>query len=473
MFMKDSGKVMAQQTLPPARDMKRKNGVDELLPFPRMLPLAVQHVLVMYMGAITTPLVIGRVLALPAAQTATLIQADLLTSGAATILQTIGTRWLGARLPLMQGVSFATVSCVTGIASSVTSHDNAGLRTVYGAVIVAGLAAMLAAPLGRHIMRFFPPVVVGTSLAIMGLSLLPVAIDQIVPSAGAHAGRTLLVAMSVFASAIVLSIIGRGVFKNLAVIIGVGVGLVVAFAAGQLTPHLSGMPPLLAPVKPLPFGWPIFQLMPSLSMIVIVAITWVESIGDAVVVGEMTGRHATPKLVSRLLRADGLATLLGGIMGSFPYTAFSENVALLSITGVRSRWIVALAGGILCVLGLSPFLATAVASLPPAVAGGAGLMIFGTLMMVGIQMLASLDLKPGNKPFIVASVSIVLAMAIVMKPDFFIFMPKWTQPVLQSPVVTGCVSAIVLNILFSLREKKENTPAAPQERERSAPHHST
>ncbi|MFT9088154.1 MAG: solute carrier family 23 protein [Acetobacter okinawensis] len=448
---------MVQQT-PPAGAMNGKNGVDEVLPLPRMVPLAVQHVMVMYMGAITTPLVIGRVLALPAAQTATLIQADLLTSGAATLLQTIGTRWLGARLPLMQGVSFATVSCVIGIASSATfatSHDNEGLRTVYGAVIVAGLAAMLAAPLGRHIMRFFPPVVVGTSLAIMGLSLLPVAIDQIASGAGVHAGRNMLVAMSVFASAIFLSITGRGVFKNLAVIIGVGTGLVVAFAAGQFTPHLSGMPPLLAPVRPLPFGWPIFQLMPSLSMIVIVAITWVESIGDAVVVGEMTGRHATPKLVSRLLRADGLATLLGGIMGSFPYTAFSENVALLSITGVRSRWIVALAGGILCVLGLSPFLATAVAALPPAVAGGAGLMIFGTLMMVGIQMLASLGLEPGNKPFIVASVSIVLAMAIVMKPDFFMFMPDWTQPVLQSPVVAGCVSAIVLNILFSFRERKE------------------
>lgn len=448
---------MEQQT-PQTDAMSGKNGVDEVLPLPRMVPLAVQHVMVMYMGAITTPLVIGRVLALPAAQTATLIQADLLTSGAATLLQTIGTRWLGARLPLMQGVSFATVSCVIGIASSATlatSHDNEGLRTVYGAVIVAGLAAMLAAPLGRHIMRFFPPVVVGTSLAIMGLSLLPVAIDQIASGAGVHAGRNMLVAMSVFASAIFLSITGRGVFKNLAVIIGVGVGLVVAFAAGQLTPHLSGMPPLLAPVRPLPFGWPIFQFMPSLSMIVIVAITWVESIGDAVVVGEMTGRHATPKLVSRLLRADGLATLLGGIMGSFPYTAFSENVALLSITGVRSRWIVALAGGILCVLGLSPFLATAVAALPPAVAGGAGLMIFGTLMMVGIQMLASLGLEPGNKPFIVASVSIVLAMAIVMKPDFFMFVPDWTQPVLQSPVVAGCVSAIVLNILFSFREKKE------------------
>jgi xanthine/uracil permease len=222
---------------------------------------------------------------------------------------------------------------------------------------------------------------------------------------------------------------------------------------GQITPHLSNMPPLLAPVPPFPLGWPIFHIMPSLSMIVIVAITWVESIGDAVVVGTMTGRPATPGLVSRLLRADGVATLLGGIMGSFPYTAFSENVALLGITGVRSRWIVALAGTLLFGLGLSPFLATAVAAIPPAVAGGAGLMIFGSLMMVGIQILGTQKLQPGNRPFIVASVSIVLAMTIVLKPDFFIFMPQWAQPILQSPVVTGCLSAIALNIILSLNRQ--------------------
>ncbi|NHO58128.1 purine permease [Acetobacter lambici] len=460
MRMKGSGKTMASAPMPQLRKTSDPNGVDAVLPIARMLPLAVQHVMVMYMGAITVPLVIGRVLALPAAQTATLIQADLLTSGIATLLQTIGTRWLGARLPLMQGVSFATVSCVIGIASSPTfahSQQNEGLRTVYGAVIVAGLVAILAAPLGRYVMKLFPPIVVGTSLAIMGLSLLPVAVNEIAAGTGVQAGRNMLVAMSVFACAIALSIAGRGVFKNLAVIIGVGLGLVVAFLAGQLSPHLSGMPPLLAPVAPFPLGWPIFHLMPSLSMIVIVAITWVESVGDAVVVGEMTNRPATPERVSRLLRADGVATLLGGIMGSFPYTAFSENVALLSITGVRSRWIVALAGGILFVLGLSPFLATAVAALPPAVAGGAGLMIFGTLMMVGIQMLASLGLEPGNRPFIVASVSIVLAMAIVLKPDFFCFMPEWTQSVLQSPVVTGCLSAIALNIILSFNKKTDDT----------------
>ena len=458
MLTRDSGKPMERAT-PPPPDASGQNGVDAVLPISGMLPLAVQHVMVMYMGAITVPLVIGRVLALPAAQTATLIQADLLTSGIATLLQTIGTCWLGARLPLMQGVSFATVSCVVGIASSpifAQAQHNEGLRTVYGAVIVAGFAAILAAPLGRYVMKLFPPIVVGTSLTIMGLSLLPVAVNEIAVGTGMQAGKNMLVGMSVFACAVTLSIMGRGVFKNLAVIIGVAVGLVVAYAAGQVTPRPSNMPPLFAPVTPFPLGWPIFHIMPALSMIIIVAITWVESIGDAVVVGKMTGRPATPALISRLLRADGVATLLGGIMGSFPYTAFSENMALLSITGVRSRWIVALAGALLFTLGLSPFLAAAVAAIPPAVAGGAGLMIFGTLMMVGIQMLAAHELEPGSRSFIIASVSIVLAMAIVMKTDFFIFMPQWMQPILQSPVVTGCLSAIALNLVLPLQAKSSD-----------------
>src|SRR5690606_11379842 len=131
---------------------------------------------------------------------------------------------------------------------------------------------------------------------------------------------------------------------------------------------------------PFHFGMPTFHLVPILTMCLVVAITWVESIGDTIVVGDMVGRKPTAGTISDLLRADGLATLLGGVLNSFPYTAFSENVALVSITGVKSRWVVALAGVFLVVIGLSPFLAATVAALPKPVVGGAGFVMFGTLV---------------------------------------------------------------------------------------------
>jgi uric acid transporter len=431
--------------------------VDALLAPGRMLLLAAQHVLVMYTGAIAVPLVIGSTLHLSAQHVATLIQADLLTCGLATLVQTVGLGGFGARLPLMQGVSFAVISCVTGIASNpelLARGGDAGLRAVYGAVIVAGLIAMLAAPLGAYVIRLFPPVVVGTSLMIMGLSLLPVAATDIAVDASSPGNGIL--AATVLVVAIGLSVWGKGTIRNLAVFLGVGAGLLLAVLTGRLHPHLDAMPPAIAVIPPFPFGWPTFHLAPILGMTIVVAITWVESVGDAVIVGEMCERPATPKRVGQLLRADGLATLIGGIMGSFPYTAFSENVALLGITGVRSRWVVALAGGLLICLGLSPLLAATVAAIPPALAGGAGMFIFSSLFMVGINTVASIDLAPGRPTTLVAGLSVAMAMTVTSSPALLGFLPSWSQPVTGSPVIMGSLCAIVLNLLL-VRAPKEDT----------------
>lgn len=431
--------------------------VDALLAPGRMLLLAAQHVLVMYTGAIAVPLVIGSTLHLSAHQVATLIQADLLTCGLATLVQTIGLGNFGARLPLMQGVSFAVISCVTGIASNpdlLAQGGDAGLRAVYGSVIVAGLIAMLAAPLGGYITRLFPPVVVGTSLMIMGLSLLPVAATDIAADASSPGNGGL--AAAVLVVTIALSVWGKGTVRNLAVFLGVVSGLILAVMMGRLHPHLGGMPPAIAILPPFPFGRPSFHLAPILGMTIVVAITWVESVGDAVIVGEMCQRPATPTRIGQLLRADGLATLIGGIMGSFPYTAFSENVALLGITGVRSRWVVALAGGLLICLGLSPFLAATVAAIPSPLAGGAGMFIFSSLFMVGIKTIASIDLAPGRPTTLVAGLSVAMAMTVSTSPAVLGFMPAWCAPVTESPVIMGSLCAIVLNLLLVRAPKDES-----------------
>lgn len=424
--------------------------VDEILPPARMAVLALQHVLVMYTGAIAVPFIIGSALGLTQAQIAYLIQADLITCGLATLIQTVGFWRFGVRMPLMQGITFAAISPVIAIGSNpaiLAGGPTAGLQAVYGAVIAAGLFAIVMAPLGRYIVRAFPPVVVGAVLTVMGLSLLPVAIQYaaggFVPDAGkpAYIGLAFLVLGVI----VLLNVLGRGFVKNIAVFLGLLVGVVFAGLMGMLDFSAVKDAAPLAIVTPFHFGLPTFHPVPVLTMCLVVAITWVESVGDTIVVGEMVGRPATERTIADLLRADGLSTMLGGMLNSFPYTAFSENVALVNITGVRSRWTVALAGGFLVVLGLSPVLATAIASLPKPVVGGAGFVMFGTLVVVGMKTLQKIDFDTTFNNFMVVGLSVAMAMITIVKPDFFQFMPEWSQVIFHSPVIMGAITAIAMN----------------------------
>lgn len=244
---------------------------------------------------------------------------------------------------------------------------------------------------------------------------------------------------------VLLNVLGRGFVKNIAVFLGLLVGVVFAGLMGMLDFSAVKDAAPLAIVTPFHFGLPTFHPVPVLTMCLVVAITWVESVGDTIVVGEMVGRPATERTIADLLRADGLSTMLGGMLNSFPYTAFSENVALVNITGVRSRWTVALAGGFLVVLGLSPVLATAIASLPKPVVGGAGFVMFGTLVVVGMKTLQKIDFDTTFNNFMVVGLSVAMAMITIVKPDFFQFMPEWSQVIFHSPVIMGAITAIAMN----------------------------
>lgn len=434
--------------------IKESYGVDEFPPTGRMIVLALQHVIVMYSGAIAVPFIIGGALQLSQSQIAYLIQADLITCGVATLIQCIGFWRFGVRMPLMQGLTFASVSPIIAIAADPSIAINGpedGLRAVYGAVIVSGLVAIALAPLGRYIVRMFPPIVVGSVLTVIGLSLLPVAIQYaaggFVPDAGAP--RYAAVAFSVLAVIIALNVFGKGFIRNIAIFLGILFGVLVSGFLGMLNFSGIGDNGAISIVTPFHFGTPTLHLIPILTMVLIIVITWVESIGDAIVVGDMVGRKPNATNISDLIRADGLSTVIGGVMNSFQYTAFSENVALVSITGVRSRWVVALAGGFLIVLGLSPMLAGLAAALPKAVVGGAGFMMFGTLIVVGIRTLRNVDFDTNFRGFIVIGLSVAMAMIAIIKPDFFTFMPDWSQAVFKSPVIMGAVTAIVLNLVLN------------------------
>lgn len=429
--------------------------VDELPPWPRTLALALQHVLSMYAGAVAVPLLVGAALKLSRPDQAVLISADLFTCGVATLLQTLGLgRRLGVRLPVLLGVSFVAVGPMISIGR------NLGLPYVYGAIIGAGLLLTLLCPFLSTLRRLFPPVVTGSVVTLIGTSLAPVAVHWAAGGLGAPdygAAANLGLAALVLLVITAITYLGRrggGFLGSVAVLIGLGVGTLAALVLGRLRPgELVGDPaaPWLAVVTPFRFGWPRLDGWAVLTMSLVALLCSIESMGVFLAVGRIVGVPVDERRVARGLRAEGLAMVLGGCLNSFPYTTFSQNAGLVALTGVRSRFVVAAAGGLLLLLGALPRLAGLFAALPKAVLGGAGIALFGTVAASGVRMLAEVDFRRSENLYIVAC-ALGLGLGVATVPGAFAGLPEGPLRLLCSDgIVIGSLTAVLLNLLLGRR----------------------
>ncbi len=359
--------------------------VDELLPAPKLFALGLQHVLVMYAGAIAVPLIVGRALKLDPADVAYLISAELFVCGIATLIQSLGaTQWFGIRLPVMLGVTFAAVGPMVAMA-----NQTSGAQAIFGAIIAAGLISMIIAPAVSRMLRFFPPVVTGTIILVIGVSLMRIGINWIFgnpvgPTAPmivdpAHAdwlkaategataaGRpevpakiaaapsvpnpayaplgNIAVSAAVLVSILIIAKFARGFIANISVLMGIIIGAVIAVATGAMTFAKVGEAAWFGLITPFHFGMPTFDPVMILTMTLVMIVVMIESTGMFLALGDMTGRRVSQPMLSAGLRTDGLGTLIGGIFNTFPYTSFSQNVGLVGVTGIRSRF-VCVAGG--------------------------------------------------------------------------------------------------------------------------------
>lgn len=427
---------------------------DEHFPLPKMLVLSLQHLCVMISGTVAVPFIIGSALGLSPQEIAMLVSAGLFTCGIATVIQSVGFWKFGIRLPLMQGVTFASVTPIIAIGTDpvlASAGPAVIMQAIFGAIIAAGIFALIAAPFASYIIRLLPPVVVGSVLIVIGVSLMPVAIQYVMGGYVADAGAPHYIALAFGVLMVILLVnrLARGFLANIAILVGLGSGLLAASLSGMTDFSAVNDASWIAVTPPFFFGAPSFHLVPILTMCLVVTITWVESAGGSILVGEISGRPARGKDIGNLIRADGLSTIIGGVFNAFPYTAFSENIALINITGVKSRWVVGLAGVILVFLGLFPKLSALVASLPKPVVGGAGLMMFGVLFAAGIKTLKNVDFDTDLRNFLVVGLSLAAAMIPIASPNFFHFMPSWSQVIFESSVVLGANTAILLNLLFS------------------------
>ncbi len=429
------------------------DAVEDKPPPLRLFVYGLQHVLAMYAGAVAVPLIVAGALGLSREQLVYLIGADLFTCGVATLLQTVGFPGVGVKLPVVQGCTFAAVGPMILIG------QKGGLPLVYGAVSAAGVLTFLAAPYFAKLLRFFPPVVTGSIITLIGISLLPVAVrwagggmDPSSPQFGSASALGLTFAT--FALVLIYKRVLSGFGQSVAVLLGLISGTLIAAMIGMVDVAGVREADWLSVTTPFAFGWPKFELGAVASMALVMLVVMVESTGDFVAIGEIVGRPLQADALTRGLRADGLSTTLGGILNAFPYTAYAQNVGLLALSRVRSRWVVAAAGGILMILGVLPKLSALVAAIPAPVLGGAGLLMFGQVAASGMRTLSRVDFdsEQGRMNGVVVGATLAMGLIPLGSGNFWHVLPPWAQVILHSGITAGSVTGIVLHALLGGRK---------------------
>ncbi|RNI23286.1 purine permease [Flexivirga caeni] len=422
----------------------------------RLLVYGTQHILTMYGGVIAPPIIIGGAAHLKASDVALLVTAGLFISGLATLLQTLGVGPVGSRLPIVQGVSFASVSTMVSIASK------DGVRPVLGAIIVAGIIGVIASTYFAKVVRFFPAVVTGSIITVIGASLLPTAFTWCMGgNSGAKdfgdpgniglAGITLLII-------VLISRLFQGAISRLSILIGMAIGTLLAIVTGRA--DFSGVKhaDIVALPQILHFGSPTFQIGAIISMTIVIFVIMTETTADILAIGEIVGTEVDDKRVAAGLRADMAATTVAPFFGSFPASAFAQNVGLVALTGIKSRFAVATGGGVLVLLGLMPVVGAVIAGIPFPVLGGAGIILFGSVTASGIRALARVDYGNGLN-LVIVSVAFGFGLIPVGMPTFWDKFPDWFQVIMNSGISSAAISAVVLNIFFN-EWKWGNKPGA-------------
>jgi NCS2 family nucleobase:cation symporter-2 len=453
--------------------------VDEVPPAPRLLILGLQHLFIMYAGAVAVPLIVGPAVGLGAEDIAVLVSADLLVSGIASIIQSVGiSKIMGVRLPVVAGATFTVLNPMIIIADQYGGR--AGLPYVYGALLVSGVFGLIIAKPFSMVLRFFPPLVTGTVIMMIGLSLIGADIGliagdktgnftakvpvldangqvvvrngQIVTAVNPDSGQVshIVLAAVVILLIVLISRFFEGFIGQTAVLLAIIIGTLIAWPMGLVDFSAVGSAGWFGIAAPFHFGPPKFAAAAIISMCIVVLVTYTESTADMLAVAEMVDRDLTPSDLARGLATDGLSALLAGFMNSFPDTAYAENVGLVSMTGVRSRWVVTVCGVFLVILGLIPKVGAVVASLPGPVIGGAATVMFAMVTAVGIQTLHKVTFGgPRNHNLLIVAVSLSFGLIPTIQPSFYQHFPADFQVIFGSSITSTVIAVFLLNLVFN------------------------
>ncbi|WP_308466784.1 nucleobase:cation symporter-2 family protein [Rathayibacter soli] len=421
--------------------------VDEVPPTPRLITLGIQHLVIMYAGAVAVPLIVGDALKLPTSTIALLVSADLLVSGIFTVIQSVGIgKILGVRLPVVTGATFTVLTPMIIIAQQY------GMQAVYGAMIVSGVFGVLVAKPFSMMIRFFPPLVAGTVIMIIGLSLIGADVSLIAGTDPTAKGYAALPGITLAAIVVLLIILitrfFRGFVRQIAVLLSIVIGTLIAWPMGMADFSAVGQANWVGFSGILFFGPPKFVAAAIISMCIVMLVTFTESTADMLAVAEIVDKKLTPNDLARGLANDGLSAIFGGFMNSFPDTSFAENVGLVEMTKVRSRWVVTVCGVLLILMGFIPKMGVVVASLPDPVIGGAATVMFAMVAAVGIRTLHKTSFV-NNQNMLIVAVSLSIGMIPTVAPNFYHNFPNEFQVIFGSGITATVIVVFILNLVFN------------------------
>lgn len=415
--------------------------------------LGFQHLLAMYSGDVLVPLLIGQYLHFSTLQMTYLVSIDIFMCGVATLLQLRRTAITGIGLPVVLGCAVQAVTPLESIG------DKLGITYMYGAIIAAGIFVFLIAGFFAKLKRFFPPVVTGSLITIIGFTLVPVGFQDLGGgSATAHTfgnPSNLLIGFLTIVIILVFNAFGRGFIKSIAILLGILIASFIASAMGFVSLKPVSEAAWFHAPQLFFFGVPKFNVSAMVTMMLVSLTTMIESTGVFFALSDITGRKLTSKDLERGYRAEGIAAILGGLFNTFPYSTFSENVGVLKMSGVKTRRPVYYAAFLLLLLGLLPKVGALATIIPTPVLGGAMIVMFGMVGVQGVQILHKVDFS-NNANLLTASVSIGLGLGVTMYPHIFQYLPTEIQIILGNGIVVTSVSAVLLNLLFNHRWARES-----------------
>lgn len=434
----------------------------------KIASLGMQHMLAMYAGAIIVPLIVGGGLGLNQKELTYLVSIDLLMCGVATILQALSNRFFGIGLPVVLGCTFTAVGPMIAIGKQY------GVSSIYGAIIAAGLFVVIFAKLFGKLVKLFPPVVTGSVVTVIGVTLVPAAINDMAGGVGSKDFgnlENLALAFGVLLFIIIMYRFFDGFIRSISILLGLLFGTIVAAFMGKVSLQAVGEADWFHGIQPFYFGTPTFELTPIITMILVACVGIVEATGVYFALSDICNKKIGEKELTKGYRAEGLAMVLGGIFNAFPYTTYSQNVGLVQLTGVRNRVIIYTCGGMLIALGFIPKIAAITTIIPKSVLGGAMLAMFGMVMAYGIKMLSSVDFGRQENLLIVAC-SVGIGLGVTVVPTLFSQLPENIRILTDNGIVLGSASAVLLNIVFNMvpqhKVKVEEEPVSMQNAVREA-----
>ncbi|MBF7049953.1 nucleobase:cation symporter-2 family protein [Streptococcus sp. HF-2466] len=408
--------------------------------------LGLQHLLAMYSGSILVPIMIAGALGYSSQQLTYLISTDIFMCGVATFLQLQLNKYFGIGLPVVLGVAFQSVAPLIMIGQK---H---GSGAMFGALIVSGIYVLLIAGIFSKIANFFPPIVTGSVITTIGLTLIPVAIGNMGNNSEKPTAQSLLLAAVTILIILLVNIFAKGFLKSISILIGLIIGTIIASFMGLVDFAPVTQAPLVHVPTPFYFGIPKFELSSIVMMCIIATVSLVESTGVYFALSDITNEKLDSIRLRNGYRAEGLAVLLGGIFNTFPYTGFSQNVGLVKLSGIKTRLPIYYAAGFLVLLGLVPKFGALAQIIPNPVLGGAMLVMFGFVSVQGMQMLARVDFEHNEHHFLIAAMSISAGVGL-NGSNLFNSLPTGLQMFFSNGIVMASVIAIVLNLILN-REKR-------------------